>query len=213
MGSGHFPSASQQSPLVPLTEEGLARLSPLVLAAGPKLDSREYELMLDPAKFADEPQRSVDRLWDRVLKDVIATRLDRRKNGEPRHKKKFEPDHERLVVFRDTEGCLLNANGYLLRERSRLNGDQRELTLIFRTPDIFLAAQSWIGGTAGDDLEFEEDIAPLIRRTTTASGQEKVAFARPPTMRSYVFAVGHRADQIGPRHPLAQGRHRLDCRS
>jgi hypothetical protein len=145
------------------------------LAAGPKLDSREYKLMLNPEKFASAPQRIVARFWDRVLKDVIATSLDRRKNDKRRHKGDFAPDQERIVVFRDTKGGELNANGYLLRERSRRNGGRRELTLKFRTPDIFLAAQSWIGTVAGDDVEFEEDIAPLIKRTT---------FARPPTMRS-----------------------------
>jgi hypothetical protein len=42
-------------------------------AAGIKLDSREYKLMLAPGKFADdEAGRSVDRFWDEALKPIIA---------------------------------------------------------------------------------------------------------------------------------------------
>jgi hypothetical protein len=182
MANGYFPSSNLRSAPVPLTAEALEGVSPARTARGLRLDSREYKLMLDPAKFVGARKLIVERLWDEVITDIIATRLDRRNNGKLRHKKKLTPGPERHVVFRDTEGGLLNANGYLLRERMRVRDGRRELTVKFRTPDIFQAAQSWI--VAADDAEFEEDIAPLIRRTFTPAGEVHVAFAQPPTMRS-----------------------------
>src|SRR5262245_38019395 len=100
--SGHFPSANLRSAVVPLAGEaleGLEVVAPEARAEGVRLKSREYKLMLDPAKFAGEPEPIVDRFWDRVLKKVIADRLDRRNNGELRHKKRFALDPERHVVF------------------------------------------------------------------------------------------------------------------
>jgi len=172
-----------RSALVPLTKQALEGVSPAAPAKGIRIDSREYKLMLNPAKFVGAPKPIIARFWDRLLKNVIAEELDLRNNGKPRHKKEFAPGSERQVVFLDTDACSLNANGYLLRERTRMKDGRRELTVKFRTPDIFLAAQSWIAA-AGGDVEFEEDIAPLIRRTFTRSGKVAVGFAKPPAMRS-----------------------------
>jgi hypothetical protein len=111
-------------------------LSPAELeAAGVRLESREYKLMLASGKFAgDEVARTVDRFWDEALKPVIDGRLDTRNDGTPRSKKNFKLDKERLVRFHDTKTCLFDRNGYSLRERVRLvNGDEdrssREVTL------------------------------------------------------------------------------------
>lgn len=192
MASRLFPSAALRSFLlrcrvspwlIPLTMAALVCVSSVASAQAPKLESREYKLMLDPAKFAGPPQAIVDQFWKQVLTRVIAKRLDPKNNGEPRHKESFTLKHERLIVFRDTEACLLNGNGFSFRERTRLKDGRRELTLKFRTPDLFLAAQSQIGAD-DDDVKFEEDIAPLVERTIAASGKESAAFARPPTMRS-----------------------------
>ena len=99
-------------------------------------------------------------------------------------------------MFRDTEKCLLDRNGFSLRERIRLKDGRRHLTLKFRTPDIFLAAQSSIGGD-DDEIKFEEDIAPLIQRTISASGKENAAFVRPPSMRSLFSRSASRRIKIG----------------
>jgi hypothetical protein len=164
-----------------LTAAALACFIPPVAAEPPRLDSREYKLMLEPAKFSSAPQPAVDQLWNSI-KRAIADRLDRQNNGDVRHDGEFKPKPERFVVFRDTGSCVLDANGYSLRERLRAGNGKRELTLKFRSPDIFLAAQSWIAN-AGEDVKFEEDIAPLTIRTVTAAG-ERATFAQPPTMRS-----------------------------
>ena len=86
--------------------------------------------MLEPTKFAgNQAVKIVDRFWDEVLKPLIAQRLDARSNGEPRSKKKFKLDKERVILFRDTEACLLDRNSYALRERIILrNGEEDKST-------------------------------------------------------------------------------------
>jgi hypothetical protein len=186
---GHCRSAKRWL-LIGLAAAVLLGPPPGAWAEAPQLESREYKLILNPAKFAGPPQPIVDRLWKDVLQRVIAQRLDRTDDGEFRHKKSFSLKHERFVVFRDAlavigdkKTCLLDASGHSFRDRTRVKDGRRELTLKFRTPDIFLAAQSTIG-TESDEIKFEEDIAPLIVRTVTASNQDSAAYARPPTMRS-----------------------------
>src|SRR5262245_52388276 len=105
-------------------------------AEGPKLKSREYRLMLDPGQVAGDAQARIDRFWNEALRRVIEERLDRKNNGDFRHEGRFKPDDDRVVVFRDTETCLLNGVGYSLRERKDLADGTRELTIKFRSPDL-----------------------------------------------------------------------------
>ena len=114
--------------------------------------------MLNPAKFAGPPQAIVKQLWGEVTA-VIEKHLGPTKDGEARHSASLALRQQRTVMFRDTEKCLLDRNGFSLRERIRLKDGRRDLTLKFRTPDIFLAAQSSIGAD-DNEIKFEEDIAP-----------------------------------------------------
>jgi hypothetical protein len=164
-------------------------------AASIKLDSREYKLMLQPNKFAgNETAKIVDRFWDQQLKPVIATRLDARADGTSRSKKNFKLDKERVVFSRDTKHCLLDRNGYSLRERVRLrDGDEdassREVTLKFRTSDLFLAAETELNGSSNEaSTKFEEDIAPIIVPIPGASTDSSRVVAQPRSMRS-LFSV------------------------
>ena len=160
-------------------------------AEGPRLDSREYKLMLEPAEFAgDQAAKIVDRFWDEALKPIIARRLDARDNGEPRSRKRFKLDKERVILFRDTEACLLDRNSYALRERVVLkNGEEdkstREVTLKFRTPDIFLAAATELKGSSDEaSTKLEEDISPVIVRARNPANNEMITLAQPRSMRS-----------------------------
>src|SRR5262249_16401184 len=173
-------------------------------AGGIKLDSREYKLMLAPGKFAgeDEVAKVVDRFWHEALKPIIDGRLDTRHDGTPRSKKAFKPDSEqRHVVFRDTEDCLLDHNGYSFRERVRLkNGDEksnREVTLKFRTPDLFLASETALKGRNEESsTKFEEDIAPVIVSTFDQSAHTSGVVVQPRSMRS-LFSLSTK-ETVGP---------------
>lgn len=170
------------------------------VAAEFKLDSREYKLALEPAKFDfKNPGKTVDALWQDKLKGIIADALGKTKKGEARHKGKFDGTKERQIVFRDTKNCALDALGYSLRERTdfdkgQLETDSREMTLKFRTPDVFVAQEAV---PKKGKAKFEEDIAPLIVRNVDTAGNEKGAFARPPAMRS-IFSVSLTKDKLKP---------------
>ena len=153
--------------------------------------------MLDPAKFAGPPQSIVDRLWEGVLKPAIEQRLDRTNADEFRHKDSFSLKHERHIVFRDTKACLLNANGFSFRDRTRVKDGRRELTLKFRAPDIFLAAQSKFDRD-NDDAEFEEDIAPWSNERSRPQGR-RVPSLPAASMRS-LFSRWRSGAASGARH-------------
>jgi hypothetical protein len=177
-------------------------------AEGLKLDSREYKLMLEPAKFQGKPlKKAVDEFWEKHLVEIIEKRLDRRSNGKPRHKDSFKLDEERHVVFRDTakfrdiKACVLKSNGYVLRERVKLKDGQpggREITLKFRTPDLLLAATAPFEGAGGKaDKKFEEDLTPQIERRGGVP-----AFAQPPASRS-LFSASVKHKKVKPETSVA----------
>lgn len=169
----------------------LLAASPVAVAAEFKLDSREYKLALEPARFDfKNPGKTVDALWEEKLKGIIAAALGETKKGKARHKGKFDDTKERQTVFRDTKDCDLNAIGYSVRERTKiktekLDPDSREMTLKFRTPDVLIA---WEALPEKGDTKFEEDIAPLLIRKVDGAGKEMGTFAKPPSMRS-IFSV------------------------
>jgi hypothetical protein len=116
--------------------------------APPALDSREYKLALDPAKFAGSDLSAKVAALRNVVKPVIG-------GLDPGSKEKH-----RRIVFRDTKKCALWAAGFTLRERAKLkNGnvaEDAELTLKFRVPDVFIAADVNLSGS--NDTKLEEDI-------------------------------------------------------
>lgn len=156
--------------------------------AGPiDLDSREYKLMLGPEHFAGgDSQAVVDRL-DEALKPLIAAQVS---NDAERDfsKREFKLDKRRTVRFWDTATCGLDGAGFALRERADLDdqdraSDDRELTLKFRTVDLFLAAQTPLPAMEGakdPESKLEEDVAPLAVRRSDGSG----VVGDPPSTRS-----------------------------
>jgi hypothetical protein len=183
-----------------MSRQHLAALSAIMVVLAPagaaasdiKFHSREYKLILEPGKFdVKQPRSTVGEFWNEKLTRIIVEQLDKRKDGTSRHRGHLDDSVQRHVVFRDTRGCALNDHGYIFRERIKLangqpNRKDREVTLKFRTPDLFLAAAA----RPRDDAKakFEEDIAPLLVRTVSASGDETAAFVEPPLMRS-LFSV------------------------
>lgn len=155
------------------------------------LDSREYKLMLEPARFDfKNPGKTVDAFWEQKLTAIITDALGKTKKGKARSKGSFDETRERQTVFRDTKECALNAVGYSVRERTKiknnkLDPDSREMTLKFRTADVLIAQEAL---PEKGKTKLEEDIVPLLVRKVDPSGKETGAFARPPSMRS-IFSV------------------------
>ncbi len=140
----------------------LVLLAPAAASAeGIQIESREYKLMLDPGKFADNQAAAVERFWNDKggLKQVIDQHLDR-KDGVPRSKGSFELDKERNILFREiklasAKDCALDRSGYAFRERVDVEGGKvkektREATLKFRTPDSILGGRRRIEGRQED---------------------------------------------------------------
>jgi hypothetical protein len=152
------------------------------VAGGIKLDSREYKLMLDPTKFAGaEPRQAVDQFtheqlvpamrkeWTDDAADTL--RESRLEIGEHR-------GEHRIVRFWDDRDCLLSRHGFAWRERVDATADggesdEVELTLKFRSPDVFLAAGTSLTArqhAKNDDTKFEEDLGPLAVRSGRGEG-------------------------------------------
>jgi LysR substrate binding domain len=157
------------------------------LADAPRLDSREYKLMLEPEHFiGDDPQDAIKQMAD-MIQTLIADHVSR-KAAVDFSSNDFDLDDRRAVRFWDTAACDFDKNGFALRERSNLDdqgntsGD-RELTLKFRSADLFLVTQTPLPAMQGakkPESKFEEDVAPLAVRTDTGMA----VVADPPSIRS-----------------------------
>ncbi len=132
----------------------------------PAVSSREYKLMLQPSLFnGNNPVAMINTYWN-DLKTVINTVLSRSTSGN------FMLSHQRIIRFYDTlSSCLLNRNNLIFRER--IEGDQREVTLKYRSPDRFIAAYQDMSAIAGDaETKFEEDLsAPFISKYSHSTTQ------------------------------------------
>jgi hypothetical protein len=155
-----------------------------VLAEGIELDSREYKLMLEPAHFAGSaPGRAVGRFVREQLEPAVRQSFGGEAADEL-EEKGLDLDERRRVRFWDTADCALIRSGFALRERVDLDQDGRpasepELTLKFRSADLFLAASMRLEARAGaKDVEskLEEDLGALAVRS--ASGAAIVAVPR-----------------------------------
>jgi len=155
-----------------------------VAAKGIEIDSREYKLMLEPEHFSGAaPEDAVSRF----VRDQLEPALRRSFGDEAADElaeKGLEVDERRRVRFWDTDTCLLTETGFALRERVDLEEDGRpasepEITLKFRSADLFLAANTELearGGAKDVESKLEEDVGALAVRA--ASGDAIVAVPR-----------------------------------
>jgi hypothetical protein len=167
------------------TMVALAALMPTsALAKGIELDSREYKLMLEPVHVAGgAPEQSVGRFVREQLEPAVRRSFGGKAADELKEKG-LDLDERRRVRFWDTADCALIRSGFALRERVDLDEEGRaasepELTLKFRSSDLFLAASMRLEARAGaKDVEskLEEDLGALAVRS--ASGEAIVAMPR-----------------------------------
>jgi hypothetical protein len=123
-----------------------------------KVISREYKVMLRPARFVGDEKalrHAANAFWRDFSQGIsdVAVRTE----GEL-----GELKANRLVAFFDTPTQQLNAGAYLFRERRDLDDEGREITLKFRHPDRHVAADRRMDPRRGRDArtKFEEDIKP-----------------------------------------------------
>lgn len=154
-----------------------------------ELKAREYKLLLEPRSAPQPSLEAVGAFWERQLRPIIVRRLDPRDGNKPRHEQTFLTVEERLIRFRDTQGCVLTNKDYALRERVSAHSDARaasigEITLKLRMPDMFVVASTDLSGSEGGaQTKLEEDIAPLeISDPHHQNGS--IAVSRPRSMRS-----------------------------
>ena len=121
-----------------------------------KVVSREYKLMLHPAKFAGSEQRLLavaGEFWGELVGAIapFVVRADGALDTVSKH---------RLVSFLDSRAGHLWAGGYVLRLRRTLEGSRPEVTLKFRHPDRYVAEARQMKSRIRATVKFEEDIKP-----------------------------------------------------
>jgi hypothetical protein len=161
------------------------------LGKGIVIDSREYKMMLDKDHFAGSaPEQAIDGFVRDQLVPAVRQSFGDDAAVELR-KKGLDPKERRLVRFWDTQACGLSGHGFALRERVDLDahdrpGDEHELTLKFRSPDLFMAAAMGLADHAGDDdSKFEEDMGALAIRNAEVTTVAFPASSRSQFSRSF----------------------------
>jgi hypothetical protein len=120
--------------------------------------SREYKVMLEPSRFdGDEAavRVTVDAFWANVATALAP--LDIPTSGSFGTVKA-----RRLIRFFDTDEHHLHSDSYIVREREDVATGEREVTLKFRHPDRYVAADRRMDAArqAGAKTKFEEDVKP-----------------------------------------------------
>lgn len=118
--------------------------------AGPVVTSREYKLILVPNNFnGTNPDDAVNDYWSELQTLVEGEPINREMKGSLTLAK------NRTVTFYDTPGtCQLKNKDLVFRER--VENENREVVLKFRSPDRYIAGSLPI---SGEKPKFEEDIS------------------------------------------------------
>lgn len=133
------------------------------------IDSRVYKLLLDESKLKPDPLAAINALWNNYLKSAVDESVGLRANGTHRYSGKFTLSEERAIRYWDTgdsNKCALEKHGYSVRERVKVkDGEEtdkeREVTLKFRSPDLYLTAKTEIKSKKNPKSKLEEDIVPI----------------------------------------------------
>jgi hypothetical protein len=120
--------------------------------------SREYKVMLTPSRLDGDPAGLLDavgRFWADVTSALLP--LDIPTTGAFTGVKA-----RRLIRFFDTDEHAINGRSYIVREREDIDTGEREVTLKFRHPDRYVAADRSMDAVdaSGVKTKFEEDVKP-----------------------------------------------------
>jgi hypothetical protein len=122
------------------------------------LQSREYKVMLLPEAFAGdetEVRRAAGRFW-------VDVGLALEPLGIPTSGTFDEVKAHRRIKFFDTVEHNFNSKLYIFRERIDVDSGDRQVTLKFRHPDRYVAADRDMAakGERRAETKFEEDVKP-----------------------------------------------------
>ena len=128
------------------------------MASRKHVTSREYKVMLLAQRFdGDEAamRAQVGAFWKEVGQRLSELNI-------PVEGEFNEVKARRLIRFFDTEEHQLNADQYIVREREDVETGEREVTLKFRHPDRYIAADRQMDPADAEDYKtkFEEDVKP-----------------------------------------------------
>lgn len=142
------------------------------------VDSKEYKVLLDPSRFAGNPQSAAG-----ALLQSLATRLEQLAFDKPLDGS-FVADGDDMVIYYDTPGrCLLQNNGYSLRLRE---GGNSGAQFKYRHPDAELAADIDVSSAgASAKTKLETDISPGSVVYSHSTSQE-LASTAPATIRDVI---------------------------
>ncbi|MCB0901321.1 MAG: hypothetical protein KDB83_04225 [Actinobacteria bacterium] len=128
------------------------------MAKRENVTSREYKVMLRARLFDGDEQRmhsAIDAFWTDLTAALAAMDI-------PCEGSFTQVKARRLIRFFDTDEHRINADQYIVREREDLDTGEREVTLKFRHPDRYVAADRRMDPADARDAKtkFEEDVKP-----------------------------------------------------
>ncbi len=127
----------------------------------PAIGSREYKMMLKASNFnggAAELNEAATAFWQGVASVIVSNAIAVSGTDDVSRRR-------RQVRFFDTSDHWLRQNDYVVRERTDVDSQERQLTLKFRHPDRFYSQDRVMEpeDKFAKDLKFEEDIKPSFQ--------------------------------------------------
>ena len=178
------------------------------MAKRENVTSREYKVMLRARLFDGDEQQmhsAIDSFWADLTAALAGMDI-------PCEGSFAQVKARRLIRFFDTDEHRINADQYIVREREDLDTGEREVTLKFRHPDRYVAADRRMDPADARDAKtkFEEDVKPpfvsVYSFSTTQPlqsgsvlGQVQDELDRPANA---LGILGHEQHAMALRHPL-----------
>lgn len=128
------------------------------MAKRENVTSREYKVMLRARLFDGDEQQmhsAIDSFWADLTAALAGMDI-------PCEGSFAQVKARRLIRFFDTDEHRINADQYIVREREDLDTGEREVTLKFRHPDRYVAADRRMDPADAREAKtkFEEDVKP-----------------------------------------------------
>lgn len=143
------------------------------------VNSKEYKVLLDPSRFASNPQSAASSLLQDLGTRLNQLGFDKTVSGS------FKAGDSDQVAYYDTPGsCLFQNNGYSLRTRQ---GADNDVQFKFRHADEELSAFTDVSG-AGKNVssKLETDISPNNLVYSNSTNQDPAANGAPTTVSAVI---------------------------